>query len=76
MMTEKKDEIFSAIAVAVLLIGTAAGNAIVLLVLSAFALAIGLVFFRPRIGNAPLRIMTVAAVTGIIIAGAISFLTR
>jgi RsiW-degrading membrane proteinase PrsW (M82 family) len=76
MTTEKKNEIFSAIAVSVLLIGSASGSAITMLVLSALTLTCGVLFFRSNINSSPIRILIVAAVTGIIIALTISFVSR
>ncbi len=74
-MSDKKTEIYSAIVVAALLIGTATGSAIVMLALSAVALSVGVVFFRPH-GGAALRVMIVAAITAIIVACVTGFLLR
>ena len=71
-----KDNLFAAIAVAVLLIGTASGNALIILALSAVLLLIGLLFFRPRMSSGPLRVVLVAAVVGIAVAAGLVFVLR
>ena len=45
-------------------------------VISAITLALGVVFFRPRLGGGSLRVMLVAAVAAILIAAAIALLPR
>ncbi len=59
----RKDDFLGAIAVIVLLIGTATGNAYAMLGVSVAALALMAVFCRRRIGNGPLLVALVAAVT-------------
>ena len=79
MMNEtnhKRDNLFAAIAVAALLIGTATGNAVVMMVLSAVVLLIGLLFFRPRMSKRPLRVVLLAAVVGIAGAAGLAFVLR
>ncbi len=72
----KKDNLFATIAVAVLLIGAASGNALVIMALSAVVLLIGLFFFRPRMSAGPLRVVLVAAVVGIAVAAGLAFVLR
>ena len=74
-MNDKKSEIYSAIVVAALLIGTATGSAFIMLVLSAVALSVGVVFFRPH-GGPAVRVMIVAAVTAIIVALVTGYVLR
>ena len=69
MSTEsRRDDIFGAIAVIVLLIGTATGNAYALLGLSVTALGLMVVFGRKRFGGGGLLAAFVAAVTAAVIA--------
>ena len=74
--TSKRDNLFAAIAVAMLLIGTATGNAIVMMALSAVVLLIGLLFFRPRMDAGPLRAVLLAANVGIVVAAGLAFVLR
>lgn len=75
-MNDKRDELYSAIVVAALLIGTASGSAMIMMVLSALALSIGVIFFRPRMNGGPMRVMIVAAVTAIMVAVVTGFVIR
>ncbi len=72
----KQQQVFSAIAVAALLIGTATGNAVIMMALSAVVLAIGLLFFRPRLNAGPLRVVLLAAIVGIVVAAGFAFVLR
>jgi hypothetical protein len=74
--SDRRDELYAIIVVASLLIGTATGNAMTMLVLSAIALSVGVVFFRPRMKNSAMRVMIVAAVTAIIVAVVTGFILR
>jgi hypothetical protein len=62
------DDYFGVIAVIVLLIGAATGNAFVLLGMSVAALVLMMVFARKRLGRGALLTALVAAVTGAVIA--------
>jgi O-antigen ligase len=69
MLTEsRRDDLFGAIAVIVLLIGTATGNAYALLGMSVAALMLMVVFGRKRLGRGALLAALVAAVTAAVIA--------
>jgi hypothetical protein len=56
-----RDGIVLAIAVAVLLIGTATGNALLMFALATVALAAVLIFFRRRLASTPAIAATIAA---------------
>jgi hypothetical protein len=73
---DKRDELYAAIVVAALLIGTASGSAMIMLVLSALALSLGVIFLRPRMNGGPMRVMIVAAVTAIVVAIVTGFILR
>lgn len=75
-MNDKRDELYSALVVAALLIGTASGSAMIMLVLSAIALSVGAIFFRPRMNGGAMRVMVVAAATAIIVAVVTGFVLR
>jgi hypothetical protein len=75
-LSDKRDELYAAIVVAALLIGTATGSAMIMLVLSAIALSVGVVFFRPRMKNGAMRVMIVAAATAIIVAVVTGYILR
>ena len=69
MPTEsRKNDLFGAIAVIVLLVGTATGNAYALLGLSVAALVLMVVFGRKQLGRGALLAGLVAAVTAAVIA--------
>jgi hypothetical protein len=76
MATDEKNEIFSALAVSVLLIGTASGSAMTMMVLSTLTLAAGVILLRLHMNSSPMRIVIAAAVTGIIIAATIALVSR
>ena len=59
----RKDDLLGAVAVTVLLIGTATGNAYAMLGMSVTALVLMAVFCRRRIGNGSPLVALVAAVT-------------
>ena len=59
----RRDDWLGAIAVIVLLIGTATGNAYAMLGMSAAALVLMTVFCRQRIGSGAILVALVAAVT-------------
>jgi hypothetical protein len=61
--TSRTDDILGAFAVAVLLIGTATGNAYAMLGLSVLALLLMVVFCRRRIGSGAILVALVAAAT-------------
>ncbi len=63
-----KSDMYAAVVVAVLLILTAFGNAVAMLVVSAVALAVGFVIHRGRLGAAGALAAVVAAVTAVVIA--------
>jgi hypothetical protein len=68
----RKDGIVTAIGVLVLVIGTATGNAYVMLALAVVALVVLAVFFRKRVGRTALLAMAVSAVTVAAVAAAIT----
>lgn len=69
----RQDELFSALAVVLLLIGTALNNAVVMMVMSAILLSLMVVVYRGRIKRGALRVALVAAVTAIGIALVLHF---
>lgn len=69
MSTEsRKDDLFGAMLVIVLLIGTATGNALVLLGMSVAVLIVMVVFGRKRLARGALLAALVAALTAAVIA--------
>jgi polyferredoxin len=62
-----RDDLLAAIAVIVLLIGTASGNAYVLLGMSIAGLVLMAVFWRQQIGRGAILVALVAAVTATVI---------
>ena len=72
----RADELYAAIVVAALVIGTASGSAMTMLVMSAIALACGVIFFGPKMKSGALGIMIVAAVTAIVVAIVTAFILR
>ena len=64
----RRDEIFSALSVVLLLIGTALNNALVMMVMSAILLSLMVVFRRTKLNRGALLVALVAAVTAIVIA--------
>ena len=64
----RQDEIFSALGVVLLLIGTASNNAMVMMVLSAFLLSLMVVFHRAKLNRGALLVTLVAALTALVIA--------
>jgi len=64
----RRDDLFGAIAVCVLLIGTATGNALVMVAMSLAALLLMVMFGRKRLGRGPLLAALVAAITVAVIA--------
>jgi hypothetical protein len=67
-----RDGIIAAIGVVVLLIGTATGNAIVMLIMAMVALAVIAVAYRDRIGRKVLLTIVAAASIGCAVAMAIA----
>ena len=68
MSTEsRRDDLLGAIAVVVLLIGTATGNAYAMLGMSVAALALIALFCRKQMGSGAILVMLVAAVTATVI---------
>jgi hypothetical protein len=63
----RRDDIVGAIAIIVLLIGTATGNAYAMLAMSVTALILLAVFYRRQIGSGPILVALVAAVTAAVI---------
>ena len=63
----RRDDLFGAIAVCVLLIGTATGNALVMLGMSVAALVVMAVFGRKRLTSGALLAVLVAAVTAALV---------
>jgi hypothetical protein len=59
----RRDDLIGVIAVIVLLIGTATGNAYAMLGMSVAAIVLMMVFCRQRIGSGALLVAIVAAVT-------------
>jgi hypothetical protein len=68
----RSDDILGAIAVVVLLIGTATGSAYVMLAMSVTALVVLALFHRQRIGTGAILAAFVAAVTAAIIGFVVS----
>ena len=68
----RKDDILAAIAVIVLLIGTATGSAYVMLGLSVTMLVLLTLFYRQRVGVGAILTAFVAAVTAAIIGFVVS----
>ena len=69
MLTDsRREDLFGAISVLVLLIGTATGNAMILLAMSLAALLLMVMFGRKRLGRGALLAALVAAVTAAVIA--------
>lgn len=63
----RRDDIVGAIAVIVLLIGTATGNAFALLAMSVAALILLTAFYRRQVGAGPILVALVAAVAAAVI---------
>lgn len=63
----RKVDLFAPIAVVVLLFGTATGNAIAILVMSTFMLALMVVLYKKQLGGGTLRLALVAAATAFVI---------
>src|SRR5262245_37812555 len=63
----RSDEMLGAIAVIILLIGTATGSAYAMLGMSATALALLAVFYRRQIGSGAILVAFVAAITALVI---------
>ena len=69
MLTDsRREDLFGAISVLVLLIGTATGNAIIMVAISLATLFLMLMFGRKRLGRGALLTTFVAAVTVAVIA--------
>ncbi len=68
----RKDSIVTAIGVLVLLLGTATGNAWVMLAMSVVALAVMAVLYRRGPGRNTIRVILVAAATAFVVAFAVS----
>jgi hypothetical protein len=68
----RRDDILGAIAVIVLIIGTATGNAYAILGMSVTALILLAVFYRRQIGRGPILLAFVAAVTATVIGIAVA----
>ena len=64
----RRDDLFGAIAVCALLIGTATGNGLAMMVISAAVLVVMQVFGRKRLMSGALLVALVAAVTAVLIA--------
>jgi hypothetical protein len=64
----RRDDLFGAIAVCVLLIGTATGNALAMALISAAALVVMAVFGRKRLMSGALLVALVAALTAVVVA--------
>jgi hypothetical protein len=64
----RKDGIVTAIGVLVLLLGTATGNAIAMLVMSIVGLAVITIFYRQSFGRIALLVMLVGACTAAAVA--------
>ena len=62
-----KDDLFAAIAVVILLIGTATGSANAILVMSTILLAVMVVFYRKQLGSGALLTALVAALTAVVV---------
>jgi hypothetical protein len=63
----RRDDLLGAIAVIVLLIGTATGNAYAMLGMSVVALVLIAIFYGRRIGSGAILVAAVAAVTAAVI---------
>jgi polyferredoxin len=63
----RSDEMLGAIAVIILLIGTATGSAYVMLGMAATALTLFAVFYRGKIGRGAILVAFVAAITAAVI---------
>ena len=63
----RRDDLLGAIAVIILLIGTATGNAYAILGMSVAALIVLIVFYRQRIGSGAILVALVAAVVAAVI---------
>jgi len=63
----RRDDILGAIAVIILLFGTATGNAYAMLGMSVTAIILLAVFYRRQIGSGPILVALVAAVTATVI---------
>jgi hypothetical protein len=63
----RRDDLFGAIAVCVLLIGTATGNGLAMAVISAAALVVMTVYGRKRLMSGALLAALVAAVTAVLV---------
>jgi hypothetical protein len=63
-----KSDLFAAVAVALLLILTALGNAVAMLVVSAVTLAAGFIVWRGKLGAGGLLAAVMAAIIGVVIA--------
>ena len=70
--TSSKSGIVTAIGVLVLLLGTATGNAYVLLVMSIVALAVIGIFYRHELSRIAWMVMLVAVATAVAVAFAIT----
>jgi predicted membrane-bound mannosyltransferase len=63
-----KDELFSALSVVLLLIGTATGSARAMLAMSAISLTLMAVFYRTQMKSGALFVAAAAAVTAMVVA--------
>lgn len=68
----RKDSIVAAVGVLVLLIGTATGNAYVMLVMSVVALAVMVILYRRGLTRNMVHAIIVAAATAMVLAIAVS----
>ena len=64
----RRDDLFGVISVFVLLIGTATGNALIMIAMSLATLLLMVMFGRARLGRGALLAALVAAVTAAVIA--------
>ena len=71
-----KDEALSALSVVLLLIGTATGNAVVMMVMSVTMLAVLLVCHRGQVQRGSMLVALVAALTAMVIAGIVALMRR
>jgi hypothetical protein len=71
---KRHDDLFAALSVVVLLIGTATNSAMALMVMSAILLSMMVVFYRSRLRGGALMVASVAALTAIVIAFVLIFL--
>jgi len=62
-LPERRDDLSAAVAVAILLLGTATGSANAILVMSTIMLALMVVLYRERLGGGALLTALVAALT-------------